>query len=129
VKHQLATAGPDDVQAYRKRIQLVMETAEQVKKDFSLFDIDIQIGDDPELAYGRLIEQMSPVLEQFALNSPGLFSELMYRIDVDESRLQRLLADSHASSDIAFIHAEIIIEREFKKVLTRHLFKEGRLRD
>ena len=109
----------EDYSSYRKRIQLVMETAEQVKKDFSLFNVDIEIGMDPEQAYGRLVEQMCPILAAFAAEKPMLFSELMYRIDVDESKLARLIGASTNPEETALIHAEIIIEREFRKVLER----------
>lgn len=118
----------EDFAAYRKRIQLVLETADQVKKDFGLFNVDVEVGGDPESAYGRLIEQISPVLAEFASEKPLLFRELMYRIDVDEAKLTKLIGSSQDSDDVALVYAEIIIEREFRKVLTRHLFREYRLK-
>lgn len=116
-----------DPAPYRKRIELVMETAAQVKKDLGLFNIDIHLSGRPESAYGELLEQMMPAVEDMMRANPGLFSELLYRIDVDERKLAGLLASGEAGSSAA-LYTELIIEREFRKVVTRHLFREKRLK-
>jgi len=124
-KEFLPTENPE---AYRKRIELVMQTAEQVRKDFGLFDIHIQLSGSPEKAYGELIQQMTPAIEALMQESPDLFREMLYRIDIDERKLSRLLGEMDNAGFNPDLYAEMIVEREFKKVLTRHLFKTGRLK-
>ena len=47
---------------------------------------------------------------------------LLYRIDVNENKLRRLLTD-HTEKDAATIIAELIIERQLQKIKTRNTFK------
>ena len=47
---------------------------------------------------------------------------LLYKIDVDEAKLKRILKEN-AGKDTAEIIAQLIIERELQKIETRKLFK------
>lgn len=119
-----------DPAPYRKRIGIVMETAEQVKKDLGLFSIEIHISGRPESAYEELHTQLMPAVSDMLQRDPGLFRELLYRIDVDEHKLARMLSLSgNDAMSEASVYTELIIEREFRKVITRHYFKEKRLKD
>ena len=51
------------------------------------------------------------------------FQALLYQIDIPEPAFKRLLKESN-SDDFAHQLAELIIQREFQKVLTRRFFKK-----
>jgi hypothetical protein len=49
---------------------------------------------------------------------------LLYRIDINESRLRKLLAENERE-DAGKIIARLIVERQVQKILTRRQYKAG----
>ena len=108
---------------YRHDLAIVRETAEQVMKDFGVMGLEIKFCGDPFRAYEELKEQISPVLFELFQRDRSRFQSLLYRIDLSESRFRKLLGESsmhHFSNDLA----DMILQREFQKVLTRRFFSK-----
>ncbi|MCF8380119.1 MAG: hypothetical protein K9H49_11110 [Bacteroidales bacterium] len=100
--------------------QIIKETAQQVLKDFATFGIDIELPDTMEFAYDRLFEQLKIHVLHLLEVHPEKLSALLYQIDLDENKMR--------NPDVEFFHenewiSEMILEREFMKVLTRHYFR------
>lgn len=106
---------------YRHDLEIVRATAEQLIKDFQLFGFEIRFSGDPFTAYDELRAQLVPVIDRLQREDPLLFQSLLYRIDLDE----RLFKKKLSSSDDHLDHfADLILQREFKKVLTRKFFSD-----
>ncbi|HRH65620.1 MAG TPA: hypothetical protein PLU53_04940 [Bacteroidia bacterium] len=108
---------------YRHDLAIIRETAEQVMKDFGVMGLEIHFSGDPYVAYEELKEQISPVLFQLFQNDRSRFQSLLYRIDINESRFRKLLGAS-AQSSFSLDLADMILQREFQKVLTRRFFSK-----
>ena len=100
--------------------QIIRETSEQVIKDFGIFGMEIYLPEDLNYAYDDLFEQLKMIIFELMQKRPEKLSALLYHIDVDEKKMK-------AKSPQIFEEHEwitdLILEREFFKVLTRHYFK------
>ncbi|MFI5219673.1 MAG: hypothetical protein ACHQNT_09300 [Bacteroidia bacterium] len=107
------------IEKYRHDLEIIRNTAQQVIKDFSLHGVEITFSGNELTAYDELKQQLIPALAK--LHQAGTFTALLYRIDVDEKKVNEILNNS-ATKDIASQLASLVIEREFMKVLLRKLY-------
>jgi len=70
-------------------------------------------------AYADLRQYTATLLEKKFQRDPGGFMQWMYRIDIPEQDLRRLLKTADTFSELA----EWVIKREFLKVLLRNKYK------
>ncbi len=107
---------------YRKDLEIIRETAAQVIRDLSIHKVEVVFSGNELFAYEELVNQIEPeLIEMYRSNRSG-FQALLYQIDIPEQDYKRVLKESHAS-DFAHQLAELIVQREFQKVLTRRFFK------
>ena len=103
--------------------KFVLLTAEQVRKDFAMFGMDVFFSGNTSLAYEELFSQLNVYIEQLLNNNYEKLMSLLYQIDVSQKELTR--PDSnHNFSTVPEIITHKILERELKKVLTRDYFKD-----
>jgi len=112
----------EEIEKSKLNEQIIHETAEQVVKDFGAFGIDIVFPDDLQFVYNQLYDQLKLYIAQLIETNPEKLSALLYQIDIDEKKMK--------NPDVEMFHehewiSEIILEREFVKVLTRHYFKNN----
>jgi hypothetical protein len=100
--------------------QIIQDTASQVIKDFARFGMNIRFPENLEYAYDSLFEQLKTVLSGLLQNDPEKLSSLLYHIDLDERKMRESRKDIINENEWL---SELILEREFIKVLTRHYFK------
>lgn len=102
--------------------ELVIETIEQIKKDFGMFGIEISFKGNIENAYDDLHTQLvKQVKELLHKNSEHLLS-VLYRIDASEKDIKQTEKELPGYNHEEII-AHCIIAREFKKILTRNYYK------
>ncbi|MCX6292639.1 MAG: hypothetical protein NT126_12905 [Bacteroidetes bacterium] len=112
---------PEQVEKYRKDLEIIRLTAEQIKKDFQLFGHEISFSGNEMTAYAELKDQVTPLLDRLYQDDSIAFQSLLYRIDISEKKYTELL--NHASQEeFAWLLADLVIQREFQKVLTRKFF-------
>lgn len=107
---------------YRHDLEVVRDTAEQVIRDFGIWGLEIRFSGNHDTAYGELLSQLIPVLGKMSASDPGAFMALLYRIDVDEQKVRKL-GQSINNEEYIVKLSELVLEREFIKVLTRKLFR------
>lgn len=100
--------------------QIIRETARQVVKDFATFGMDIAFPDDLNYAYDQLFEQLKVIIFDLMQVNPSRLSALLYQIDVDEKKIRGNAPEMFSEHEWI---SDLILEREFLKVLTRHYFK------
>jgi len=106
---------------YRHDLEVVQNTAKQVIRDFDLVGVEIHFSGNTQTAYTELLQQVTPALTGLYKKNQVAFNALLYRIDVDEKKYRILQQNSHG--DLFYRQlSELVIEREFIKVLTRKLF-------
>lgn len=106
---------------YRHDLEVVRNTADQMIRDFGMFGVEITFSGKPESAYNELLSQTEPALAKLYHENKSSFMALLYRIDVSESKVNELLRSEKKPAFFSRL-AEIVVEREFMKVLIRKLF-------
>lgn len=109
-----------EIEKSRLNEQIVHETAQQVIKDFANFGMDIRFPEDLHYAYDELFGQLKIIILELMQNNPARLSALLYQIDVDEKKMRR---DTPGMFEEHEWVTDLILEREFMKVLTRHYFR------
>lgn len=100
--------------------KIVKETADQVIKDFGTFGLDISFPADLNFAYDELFEQLKIIIFELMQKNPSRLSALLYQIDVDEKKMKQDAPEIFSEHEWI---TDMILEREFLKVLTRHYFR------
>ena len=100
--------------------QIIQETARQVVKDFATFGMDIEFPDNIHYAYDQLFDQLKVIVFDLMQVNPSRLSALLYQIDVDEKKIKSNIPEIFAEHEWI---SDLILEREFLKVLTRHYFR------
>ena len=100
--------------------QIIQETAAQVMKDFATFGMDIHFPENLEYAYDSLFDQLKINLSELVQKDREKLSSLLYHVDLDERKIRESKTDTYHEHEWL---SELILEREFIKVLTRHYFK------
>ena len=100
---------------------LVIETALQIQKDFLIIGEEVSYSGKRIQAYNELYSQLFSIIERYVHLDFQKFVNLMYRIDISEKQIKSLLNDM----SINFVDeaTRLVIEREFKKVLTRNFYR------
>ncbi len=107
---------------YRHDLQIINETTAQIIRDFHNDDLKIIYSGDNTKAFDELKQQLIPHIRALLKNNTALNS-LLYRIDISEKDMRKAMDDE--TSPREEIIAELIIRREFMKVLTRKFFSKN----
>ena len=113
-----------DTNKYRDNEKYIRETTQQVIKDFALFGMDISFPEDMNFAYDELFEQLKHHIARLFDTSNSLLLSLLYQIDVSEKAIHRESTKNPQTSTPELI-THLVLEREFKKVITRNYIKEN----
>lgn len=113
----------EEIEKSKLNEQIVKETALQVIKDFALFGMEITFPDNIHMAYDELFSQLTIYVEDLMKRDPEKLASLLYQIDLDEKKMKE--ADVEPFHEHEWI-SDMILEREFMKVLTRNYFKKQR---
>jgi len=110
-----------EIEKYKLNEQIIRDTAHQVIKDFAVFGMEVSFPGNISFAYESLYLQLKEIIAILLEREPEKLSALLYQIDLDENRMK---SEPALFSEHEFI-SEMILEREFLKVLTRHYFKNN----
>jgi len=111
-----------EIEKYRHDLEVVRDTANQVIRDFGMAGIEISFSGNSSTAYTELKNQLFPGLENLYKKNSTAFMALLYRIDVEERAVAKIKSETGGTGFFMQL-AELILEREFNKVLTRKLYK------
>lgn len=111
-----------DLVKYRHDLEVVRNTAAQVIKDFGWFSIDIKFSGKEETAYEELKTQLIPELLKLYNTDYNRLKSLFYRIDIPEKKVKAL--PSANKEEMISGLADLVLERELIKVITRKLYAE-----
>ena len=108
---------------YRYDLEIIRETAEQIVRDFNIKEFEIIFSGNPHNAFVELKIQISPVIQRLFNADKSAFQSLLYRIDISEKDYNKMLSRIH-SKEFEEELSELVIRREFQKVITRKYFSD-----
>jgi hypothetical protein len=109
------------VSPYLTDLQILQQTADQIKKDFSFFSLEIKFSGNREEAYTELFNQIYPHLKILMDSDYEKFLSLLYRIDLSEKQIHQAQS-ADKSEEPAKIISGLIIKRCLQKVILRKLY-------
>ncbi len=101
---------------------IIRETAGQVIKDFATFGMEVTFPANIRYAYDELFEQLSRHMGYLLHSETEKLSALLYHIDLDESKFTEETGACYEHEHERL--SDLILNREFLKVLTRHYFRD-----
>jgi hypothetical protein len=102
---------------YPEDEELIRLTIEQLRKDFGSHFPAFHFSGQKEKLFGELTVQVAEALQEVRRTNPVFLKVILYQVDVPES-----VANALKEQKDCFSLAEIVIQREFKKVITRRFF-------
>lgn len=109
---------------YRHDLEVIRNTSSQMIKDFGMYGVEITFSGNPDSAYRELVSQAEPALEKLFRENRNAFMSLLYRIDIPEKSMNDLMVNEKRPHFFSKL-SEMVVEREFLKVLIRKLFSRG----
>ena len=113
-----------DIEIYKTKTEVIRQTVEQVKKDFTMFGMDIDFTGNTEMAYGEMFVQLVSHVERLLEIDSHRLSALLYQVDLGENKIMESTA-LHPDWALAEVITELVIHRELKKVLIRNYYKNN----
>lgn len=110
-----------NLKPYYQKIELIQATADQLIKDFRLVDETITFSGKAETAYEEFLDQVVPIVDRLINLDTERFFNLLYTVDLNESKVKQLLFQSQAEPTAVAV-SKYIIERELIKVILRKHF-------
>ena len=112
-----------DIANYKDDEKVIEQTASQIIKDFGIYGIEIQFPADLNFAYDQLYDQLHTQIQSLLSIDELKLKSLLYTIDLPEKTIIKKM-NSSKGKEFSEIITELVLDREFKKVLTRRYFKE-----
>ena len=109
------------IQPYLNDVEILRQTAEQIKKELEVFQIEIILVGNQQNAYEELFQQILPQIKLLLKDNYQKLVSMLYRIDISELQLKK---ESQKDFDKTFeeVITHLIIKRCLQKVVLRKLF-------
>ncbi len=103
------------------KLAMAEDCVKQVQKDLVSYGIQLTYSGNVHSAYIELFNQLEPQLNQLLKNGSHTIQEILYRVDVNQSAVNKAkLSDEPLSEALS----RLILWRELQKVVTRFLIKQ-----
>ena len=111
------------IERSKKEEKFVLLTAEQVRKDFAMYGMEVNFSGNVNFAYEELFDQLKVFISELLSSNSEKLMSLLYQIDLSEKELSKTDPNIQFET-ISEIITHKVLERELKKVLIRTYFKE-----
>lgn len=112
-----------EIERSKQEEKFIFLTAEQVRKDFAMFGMEVSFSGNVHFAYEELFKQLQSYIDNLLSNDYEKLMSLLYQIDLSEKELTKQ-DPGYNFETLSEIVTHKILERELKKVLIRTYFKE-----
>jgi hypothetical protein len=113
-----------DIELYKTKTEIIRQTVEQVKKDFTMFGMDIDFTGNTDMAYDEMFNQLGYHVSRLLEIDPHRLSALLYQVDIGENKIMEA-STLHTEWTLTEVITELVIHRELKKVLIRNYYKNN----
>jgi len=103
------------IKPYLTDLEILHQTAEQIKKDFAFFSLPVNFSGNKETAYNELCEQIQPHIKKLLDTNYEQLMSVLYRIDIPEQQI---------TNNVQHL-TDLIIKRCLQKVVLRKLFSKN----
>lgn len=110
-----------NVHLYLDKEEIILETIQQILKDFGMFGVDIRYNGSIDNAYQELHGQLVSQVDDMLANRSELLMSILYQVDISHHDLTRTQGLFPEYNQVEIIAHEIIF-RDLKKVLFRRYF-------
>lgn len=112
-----------DIEKYTLRLDLLNETVEQIKKDFSENGLTVSFTGNTQTAYTELFKQIHPFIKKLLISGYPQLMSILYRIDIPEKLFKTAINLPMDDASEQLTH--LIIKRELQKVVIRNFYKKN----
>ena len=109
------------IHKYFKDTDLLKEVVTQIQKDFEWYNIEIRFSGEKKTPYEELFEQIFPHIDKMIVEEYEKLLNIMYRIDLDEGKINRYLRQN-PMADTSEVITDLILKRELQKVVIRKIY-------
>ncbi len=114
----------NNVSSHFDRAEIVIETAEQIMKDFGMFGVEIKFSGDTNHAYEELHQQLIEQITLLIERNYDLLLSVLYQVDITEREIAKAERELPHYNNVEIIAHQVIV-RDLKKVLLRRYFKNN----
>lgn len=111
-----------NITQYIDKLEYLNATAEQIIKDFDLYEMEIKFSGNTVNAYSELMYQIVPHINNLIDKDLKKLLDVLYRIDVPEGKIKDCLEGNTSLSTSEAI-SDLIIKRELQKIVIRRHYK------
>ncbi|NWF90358.1 MAG: hypothetical protein HXY50_12970 [Ignavibacteriaceae bacterium] len=104
----------------------VQEVSENISNAFNRFGLELPLSPSDAETINDLRSYLAEKLKDLLENNFNLLVNTLYRIDVNEQKLNELFGSKNRTP-IPEALAELIIERQLQKIYFRKKYKEGNI--
>ncbi|MFH1121341.1 MAG: hypothetical protein V1775_16095 [Bacteroidota bacterium] len=119
---------PFDIEPFKAEQEVIRLTIQQIKKDFSMFGLDVDFPVDMDMIYQDLFRELEYHISGLLTRNVQKLSALLYQIDLNEKTIVKAW-EEHPEFTHSQVITELIIYRELKKILFRNYYKNYKLKD
>ena len=112
----------DNIDSFFNKEEIVLETIEQIMKDFIMFGLEITFSGDLSNAYNEIQEQLVQKIEYLYNTNVTKLYAILYQIDISNKDIEKA-HDNLSHLSLLEVVSHQIITRDLQKVLTRRYFK------
>ena len=116
-----------DFERYERSVVLLKDVVAQINKDFRLSGFDVEFSGQGDTAYEELSSQLIPVIEYMLENQTEKFWNLIYGIDLSESKVKQILFGKDEIPNAIGQLTDLILKRELQKVVIRQFYSGKQL--
>ena len=106
-----------------KHQEMLKLAALQLEKDFGMFKLKVDVNFKNENYFEHIFKQIKEFVLTELHKNQSVLMPLLYQIDVSENKIKKHM-QMQQGLEMHHVLAELIIEREIKKVITKLYFSE-----
>jgi len=112
----------NNIQDFLNKEDIILETIQQIMKDFGMFGLEITFSGDVKKAYSEIHEQLTYNVARLFESDLSKLYAILYQVDISNKAIENAQEKTPEYSFIEVVAHQIII-RDLQKVLTRRYFK------
>ncbi|HAQ19072.1 MAG TPA: hypothetical protein DCR40_07560 [Prolixibacteraceae bacterium] len=111
-----------NISYFLNKEDIILETAQQIMKDFGMFGIEISFSGNVENAYHELHEQLINQISVYLDKDYNRLMAVLYQVDITEHEIEKTHRELPHYNDLEVLAHQVIF-RDLKKVLFRRYYK------
>jgi len=112
----------NNIEFFLDKEDIILETAQQIMKDFGMFGIEISFSGNTKNAYNELLEQLINQISVYLDRDYSRLMAVLYQVDITEQEIAKAHRELPHYNDLEILAHQVIF-RDLKKVLYRRYYK------